>query len=152
KPVIYQNVKGKRRVVAGRYVKMGARQISFRVAAYNRSLPLVIDPSLSYTAFLSGGGVDAGHGIAVDAGGNAYVTGRTSSTDFPITTGAFQTSFANGSCTDGLRSVPCTDVFVTKLNATGTALIYSTYFGGAGFDEASDIAVDAAGNAYITGR
>src|SRR5262249_30036070 len=69
KPVIYQNVKGKRRVVAGRYVKMGARQISFRVAAYNRSLPLVIDPSLSYTAFLSGSGVDAGHGIAVDAAG-----------------------------------------------------------------------------------
>src|SRR5207244_2175446 len=76
----------------------------------------------------------------VDALGNAYVTGRTFSTNFPTTAGSFQTTLG------GLG-----DVFVTKLNPTGSALVYSTYLGGSGFDNGEGVAVDVAGNAYVTG-
>ena len=79
-------------------------------------------------------------GIAVDTAGNAYVTGYTDSTDFPTTAGAFQTTFGGKY-----------DAFVTKLNPTGTALVYSTYLGGTGDDGGTGIAVDTAGNAYVTG-
>src|SRR5439155_1012718 len=80
-------------------------------------------------------------GIAVDAAGNAYVTGGILSTDFPTTAGAFQTTLGGD-----------LDAFVTKLNPTGSALVYSTFLGGSAFDEGLGIAVDAAGNAYVTGR
>jgi len=90
-----------------------------------------------------------GAGIAVDALGNAYVTGETGS-GFPTTPGAFQTTYGGGP----------SDAFITKLNATGSDLIYSTYLGGgtgpdprtAGFDTGAGIAVDALGNAYVTGE
>ena len=82
-----------------------------------------------------------GAAIAVDTAGNAYVTGYTTSTDFPTTAGAFQTTFGGGN----------DDAFVTKLNPTGTALVYSTYLGGTGYDQGAAIAVDTAGNAYVTG-
>ena len=98
--------------------------------------------SLVYSTYLGGSSIDQGLGIAVDAAGNAYVTGVTTSDPFPTTPGAFETSF-NGGGRDG---------FVTKLNATGSALVYSTYLGGAGIDEAFGIALDAAGNAYMSGR
>ncbi|GIV30603.1 MAG: hypothetical protein KatS3mg028_1669 [Bacteroidia bacterium] len=83
-----------------------------------------------------------GHGIAVDGSGNAYVTGLTNSTNYDITAGAFQTTHGGGTYSD---------VFVTKLNSTGTALVYSTYLGGSGADEGLGIAVDGSGNAYVTG-
>ena len=89
---------------------------------------------------LGGVQVDDGERIAVDAGGNAYAMGFTSSTDFPTTAGAFDTT-ANGAF----------DVFVTKLNPAGSALLYSTYLGGAGFDSGGGLTVDAAGNAYVAG-
>src|SRR5207245_7769595 len=79
-------------------------------------------------------------GVVVDAVGNAYVSGDTLSTNFPTTPGAFQAANAGGS-----------DVFVTKLNAAGSALIYSTYLGGSSNDEGNGIAVDDSGNAYVTG-
>jgi hypothetical protein len=85
--------------------------------------------------------VRMGRGIAVDGSGNAYVTGWTSSTDYDVTPGAFQTTNGGGA-----------DVFVTKLNGTGTALVYSTYIGGSGEDYGYGIAVDGSGNAYVTGR
>ena len=80
--------------------------------------------ALVYSTYLGGNGDDYGHGIAVDGSGNAYVTGDTASTNFPTTAGAFQTSYGGGNG----------DAFVTKLNATGTALVYSTYLGGNGND------------------
>ncbi len=86
-------------------------------------------------------GNDASFGIAVDSTGSAYVTGLTDSTNFPTTSGAFQTSFGGGTL----------DAFVTKLNATGSALVYSTYLGGSGEDLGFGIAVDSAGSAYVTG-
>jgi hypothetical protein len=96
--------------------------------------------ALVYSTYIGGSDIDEGHGIAVDRSGNAYVTGRTTSTDYDVTPRAFQTT--NGGDAD---------VFVTKLNATGTALVYSTYIGGSGLDEGLGIAVDGSGNAYVTG-
>jgi hypothetical protein len=95
--------------------------------------------ALVYSTYLGGSGGDQGQGIAVDGSGNAYVTGYTGSTDFP-TASPLQAS--NG----GSRTS-----FVTKINATGLALVYSTYLGGSGGDEGQGIAVDSAGNAYVTG-
>jgi hypothetical protein len=77
--------------------------------------------ALVYSTYIGGTNYDLGYGIAVDGSGNAYVTGRTYSTDYDVTPGAFQTTNGGG-----------WDVFVTKLNATGTALVYSTYIGGSG--------------------
>jgi len=95
--------------------------------------------ALVYSTFLGGAGREQGQGIAVDVNGNAYVAGITESFDFPVTVGAFQTK---GSY----------DAFVTKLNAKGSALVYSTYLGGsAGVDRGWAIALDVAGNACITG-
>jgi Beta-propeller repeat len=96
---------------------------------------------LSYSSFLGGSGQDFGNSVAVDSAGAAYVTGGTVSTDFPITAGAFETSF-NGAF----------DAFVTKLNPAGSGLAYSTYLGGTSVDNGLGIALDSAGAAYVTGE
>ncbi len=208
RPVVYQETNGARREVAGRYVLLSKNEVGFRVGAYDRSAPLVIDPVLVYSTYFlagermavdaagnvyvvgtvnfvpirlttpgafqttlrgtsdafvakldasgdelvyvtylggaggseEGGGSDSGSGIAVDAAGNAYVTGQTFSTDFP-TANAFQPTYGGG----------FSDGFVTKLNADGSALVYSSFLGGANTDRANSIAVDAAGAAYLFG-
>jgi hypothetical protein len=95
--------------------------------------------------------MDYANGIAVDASGNAYVTGYTASADFPLVNPA-QGSPGGGTCSeDGTDTVPCFDAFVSKLNSTGTALIYSTYLGGSNEDYGAAIAVDANGHAYVAG-
>ena len=104
----------------------------------------MIDPWLSYSTYLGGSSIDVGRGIAVDSSGNAYVAGITSSWDFPITPGAFQTTCSG--CSGGTQHV-----FVTKLNPTGSALVYSTYLGGTNNDSGLGIALDASGGAYVTG-
>jgi len=150
KPVIYQETGGGRREISGGYVLTNEHEVSFRVAHYDASLPLVIDPVLVYSTYFGGSGNslavigDKGSAIALDAAGDAYVTGSTSSNDFPTTPGAFQAA---------LGSRNYVNAFVTKLNATGTALVYSTYLGGSfgSFDGGSAIALDSAGNAYVTG-
>src|SRR3989442_783710 len=95
--------------------------------------------ALVYSTFLGGSGYDQGYGIAVDAPGNAYVTGFTASTDFPTTTGAVDTTFNGGSG----------DAFVTKLNPTGSALVYSTFLGGSAVDSGNSIAGDGAGHPHL---
>ncbi|HYS17149.1 MAG TPA: SBBP repeat-containing protein [Candidatus Binatia bacterium] len=145
KPIIYQEVAGRRVEIPGGYVLRDGQRVGFHVAAYDTSLPLIIDPSLAYSTYLGGSGFDEGRGIAVDSTGNAYVTGSTDSIDFPTTTGVFQTACDTG---PGFCSG---DVFVTKLNPAGSALVYSTYLGGSGFDQGFGIAVDSTGNAYVTG-
>src|SRR5205814_2313103 len=94
--------------------------------------------SLLYSTYLGGSGTvtpEEAHGIAVDASGNAYVTGVTNSANFPVTVGAFQVNF-NG----------VSDAFVTKINPAGSALVYSSYLGGTDFDWATSIGIDSAGN------
>jgi len=97
--------------------------------------------ALEYSTFLGGAVADVGRGIDIDGVGNAYITGDTSSADFPTAGSPFQAA---------LSIAP--DAFVTKLNATGTALIYSTYLGGTGSDTGHGIAVDPLDNAYVTGE
>jgi hypothetical protein len=251
KPVVYQDVDGVRRPVSGGYLLDGDSRVGFRLGAYDRTRPLVIDPLLVYSTFLGGsaeetgwdiavdnalnayvtgftpslagtdydafvakfspagallwvtmlgdncedeargiavsktgqvyvtgslgycypfptlnggafvakltatggvgylfpfsdywyGGSDLGQAVAVDAWGRAYVTGITSSGSFPTTPGAFQPQFAGG----------IGDGFVVKVNAAGNALLYGTYLGGSQYESLNDIAVDAAGNAFVTG-
>ncbi len=141
KPFIYQEGAGGLQEVSGGYVLKDPHHVGFQFGAYDRSRPLVIDPGLSYSTYLGGTDGNRGIGIAVDASGNAYVTGNTISTDFPTTSGAFDTSYN----TDR-------DAFVTKLSPDGSALLYSTFLGGGDQDLGAGIAVDAAGNAYVTGR
>jgi hypothetical protein len=97
--------------------------------------------ALLYSTYLGGSSEDLGFGVALDESGNAYVTGATDSSDFPTTAGAFQTTLlaAFGS------------VFISKMNALGSALVYSTYLGGSVRDQADGIPVDALSNAYVTG-
>ena len=149
KPVVYQEIDGSRKEIDGRYLIKGRNRVGFRLAAYDRGRPLIIDPVLAYSSYLGGSKNETAGGIAVDADGNAYVTGGTVSTDFPTTPGAFQTAFG-GASNDGIRILG--DVFVTKINAGGTALIYSTYLGGRFGEQGNAIAIDAAGNAYVTGE
>ncbi len=124
--------------------------VGFEIAPYDPTRPLIIDPVLSYSTYLGGPGFDYAYGIAVDSTGSAYVTGFTDSIDFPLATPA-QAAGGGGTCGTDPDTYPCFDAFVAKLNATGTALVYSTYLGGSGEDYASEIAVDSHGNAYVTG-
>jgi len=139
RPVVYQDVNGKRVIVAGGFRASGQR-VSFDIGRYQRDLPLVIDPVLSYSTYLGGSSNDQAVGIGVDGSGNVYVGGTTSSTNFPATTGAIETQRGTGQA-----------IFVTKLNPTGTSLLYSTFLGGTSNAGLEDIAVDPGGNVYLTG-
>ena len=152
KPVVYQTIAGARREVASGYrlvpgraeTGVGGRaavEVAIEVAAWDRRRPLVIDPVLAYATFLGGSFFDTPNAVAVDTAGNAYVTGQTASVDFPLVS-ALQPTYPGA----GFLSA-----FVSKLNATGTALLYSTYVGGSNQTVGLGIAVDAAGQAYVAG-
>jgi len=145
KPELYQNADGKRKRVDGSFVLAANNTIAFKVGRYDSERPLTIDPILVYSTYLGGSNWDLTEAIAVDKADDAYITGFTFSPDFPTTTGAFQET------NKGVRS-PIGTVFVTKLNAAGSALVYSTFLGGSYGDEASAIAVDSEGNAYVAGH
>ncbi len=138
-PTIYQETNGARQIVSGDF-QLNGTEVSFRLGSYDRSKPVVIDPVLVYSTYLGGSDVEVALGIAVDSSGNAYITGSATSSDFPTTPGAFQTTNARNG-----------DAFITKLNASGTALVYSTFVGGSDNDLGNGITVDSSGNAYITG-
>jgi len=146
KPAIYQQAGANRLPISGGFVIAGDREIAFEVGAYDRTLALVIDPVLVYSTSIGGIYNDNANAVAVDASGNAYIAGTTTSTDFP-TVNPFQPSLGRGQVNAGVPS----DAFVAKLNSSGTAVLYSTYLGGGDFDGANGIAVDAAGSAYVTG-
>ena len=122
------------------FVLASNNEVAFRVAGYDPKRALVIDPVLTYSTYLGGTAYDEGDGIAVDTAGNAYVTGFTGSTDFP-TANPLQPSYGGDAW----------DAFVAKLNPAGSALVYSTYLGGSNRDGGRGIALDASGNAYVTG-
>jgi hypothetical protein len=147
------NLKSKiqnRKLIDGRYILKSDGEVTFGIAPYDRTRPLIIDPVLSYSTYLGGSDMDYANAIAVDPSGNAYVTGYTASIDFPLANPA-QSSPGGGTCSDGVDAIPCFDAFVTKLNPAGTALVYSTYLGGSNEDYATGIALDASGDAYVTG-
>jgi hypothetical protein len=142
KPVVYQQIGDERRAIEGRYVLRNANGntplIGFDIGPYDRTRPLIIDPVLAFSSYLGGSGADLAQRIAVDFRGSAYLTGSTTSPDFPTTTGPALASALE-------------DVFITKLNPQGNAIVYSTYVGGVGRDVGRDIVVDFAGQAYVIG-
>ncbi|MBI1740442.1 MAG: SBBP repeat-containing protein [Candidatus Koribacter versatilis] len=148
KPYAYQEHSSQRVEVEATYsldalTTKGTRGFSFRVGAYDRNKPLVLDPvTLVYAGYIGGSGNDTGYGIAVDSAGNAYVTGYTGSSEatFPVTVGPDLTWNGNY------------DAFVVKVKADGTGLDYAGYIGGSGNDLGYGIAVDGGGNAYVTGK
>ncbi len=142
RPVVYQDVAGARRSVAGEFALLGPSRIGFRLGAYDAELPLVIDPTLVTSTFLGGIGSDSGYAIAVDPEGNTYVTGATESADFPT----------NAPLQQALNGIgPTSDVFVSKLSPDGTRLVWSTYLGGRGRDTGYGVAVATDGSVYVTG-
>jgi photosystem II stability/assembly factor-like uncharacterized protein len=141
KPCVYQIIAGVRKEISGGYSIQGPNRVAFNLGSYDKTAPLIIDPVMSYATYLGGPGADYGLAIAVDASGNAYVTGKTSPGGFPTTPGAYQPDYPGYD-----------QIFMAKLNATGSALIYATYVGGASSASyVTGIDIDAAGNAYITG-
>lgn len=139
RPLIYQETGGARRKITGSFLVGSNNEVRFEVGPYRVDKPLVIDPALVYSTYLGGGSaMDDGAAIAVDDDGNAYITGTTRSGNFP-TENPLQEDQGGE------------DVFVTKLDPTGTNFVYSTYLGGNNGDFGQDIVVDADGCAYITG-
>jgi hypothetical protein len=149
-PVTYQEINGRRREIVSNYVMKKNGQVGFQVGEYDRAKPLIIDPVLVYSSYLGGAGTDTGGGIAVDSAGNAYIVGTTGSTGFPVVN-PIQGTLGGGTCGTLPNTVPCSDAFVTKVNASGSALIYSTYIGGNLSETGRGIVIDASGSAYITG-
>ncbi len=125
--------------IAARFVTKGDNIFGFQLSEYDKTKSLLIDPLL-YSTFIGGSSFDFGHSIALDSEGNAYVTGRTSSYDFPTTENAYNRT--NGGFDD---------CFVFKLAANGSSLLYSTFVGGMEDDSGDSIALDNEGNAYVTG-
>lgn len=120
------------------------RQLGFRLGAYDHTKPLVIDPVLDYSTYLDGTGV----GIAVDAAGDATITGTTDSTDFP-TKNPLQAAKVPGN--DNYPG-PNSDAFVATFNPSGSGLLFSTYLGGTAADFGFGVALDSSGNAYVAGQ
>jgi hypothetical protein len=150
-PRIHQPIDGRRVPVQGAFRLLGRTSYTFELGRYRRRAPLVIDPSIAYAHYLGGSGSnavlspfqDAGpevaRDVAVDGAGNAYVTGVTRSRDFP------------GVDPSRTRYAGHGDAFVTKIDSAG-ALAFTTYLGSDSSDEAFGIAVDRAGNLYVTGQ
>lgn len=136
-PVVYQISKGERRPIVGSYVMKDPTHVGFHISEYDRSQPLVIDPVLVYATYLGGSGNEVTGGTAVDAAGNLYVTGYTDSSDFP-------------SGTDGLPT-GANHVFVSKLDRSGSNLIYTDYLGGNGQDYGVGLVLDSSNAAFVTG-
>ena len=137
-PVLYQISNGNRIPIRGGYVIDGAGTVSFQLAAYDSRQPLIIDPVLSYSTYLGGNGDEQVAGIVVDAAGSAYIVGSTDSPDFPLNT--------FGSTTTGDPQV-----FVAKLDATGSTLLFCDYLGGNSQDNGYGVSLDSANNVLITG-
>jgi hypothetical protein len=152
RPRAYQlrDAKEDKDFIEAHYTLVKDGRVGFGVRGYNPAKPLVVDPVLSYSTYLGGTDLNYATGIAVDASGNTYITGYTSSVDFPVV-GGVQGVFGGGSCNTEVNTAPCFDAFISKLNPQGTALIYSTYLGGTGDDEGARIAVDSSGQAYVAG-
>jgi hypothetical protein len=148
RPVIYQNVAGGRKAVAGGYRMISENTIGFRVGGYDRALPLVIDPVLSFSTYLGGSKFDVAHGVGVDDANNIYVAGETLSKGL-VPTGSVTLNFSGTNYLGGLGIFG--DAFVAKYDATTHALVYLTYLGGKTDDSARAMAVMTNGNVLLTG-
>jgi hypothetical protein len=146
RPVLYQEAGGHRRPISGGYVLKDARTVGFAAGEYDRSLPLVIDPAMIYSTYFGGNGNTIIWSVKVNpADQSVYFAGQTLSAQFPMALpgGGAQPVFGGG----GING----DAFVARVDGTGSNLLFFTYLGGAGDDGALDLALDSAGNAYVTG-
>jgi hypothetical protein len=138
KPIVYQVRDGRRVPIPGNFTLLSSRDAGFTLGSYDHSSDLIIDPALNYTTYLGGNIYTTVNALAIDGVGDAFVAGYTGGLDdFPVTTGAFQTTPPGA--------------FISKLNPEGTALIYSTYLGGSQSATVNGIAVDSKGDAFVTG-
>jgi hypothetical protein len=147
RPRAYQLSGGERQPVASRYVLLhGGVRVGVKVGAHDPRRALTIDPQLVYSSYLGGAFKygDSANAIAVDGAGDAYVTGSSYYSNFPITPGAFETK-------SHPRGPWDTEAFVTEFNPSGSGLVYSTYLGNGNESSGDGIAVDSAGNAYVAG-
>lgn len=142
KPVIYQIANGARQEISGGYKMLDVHTVAFALGNYDHSLPLVIDPILSYSTYFGATAATTAWKVAVDTNGFVYVAGETLSTKL-ATVGAFQTNYAGGTYTG--------DAFVAKFGNIDTNLVYCTYLGGSQDDFAYGLAVDNAGDVFLTG-
>jgi hypothetical protein len=140
-PLSYQMIDGRRLEVKSEYVVEDDYTLKYKIGEYRKDKELIIDPTLDYSTYLGGSDRDTGLSLAVDEAGNAYITGWTSSSDFPVTGGSYDTSY------NGLFY----DVFITRLNSSGSGFVYSTYLGGSEDDIAYGIVIDGSRNVYVTG-
>lgn len=140
KPVAYQELRRGRHQIPAHYVLRNSTEVAIELGPYDRDRPLVIDPTIVYSTYLGDTFADKARDIAVDSKKQTYLVGDTMSPNFPT-----------AQATQPLISGP-SDVFVAKLDSSGSNLLYSTFLGGSGWDEGHGIAVDKGGNAYITGR
>ncbi len=159
KPFLYQ-LEGNKKVGVDGSFAIDANRIRFRTGSYDHSKPLIIDPVLTYATYLGGSAMDnigfwngpgdnsPSQGLAIDGDGSVYVTGYTTSTDFPTTKGAYDATRPSKQN----NSTGALSVFVSKFTADGSSLEYSTYIGGSNWDQAFAIAVDSNGDAYVTGQ
>jgi Beta-propeller repeat len=140
-PQIFQEVNGTKKSVPGHYAVVSRDEVAFRIDPWDRTLPLTIDPTVVYSAMFGGGlnGYNNSNAIGVDSLGNILLAGVTDSVDFP-TLDPYQIGFGGNE-----------DAYVTKINPTGTALVYSTYLGGSSYDYAQGLAVDSTNAVWITG-
>ena len=143
KPFVYQDVNGVRKPVAGGYVLSGRGTVAFQLGDYDRRLPLIIDPVLSYASYFGGSGADVAWDVAVDADGSVYLAGE-SMGGLPVRSGTVTNAHSGSDRAKG-------DAFVAKFDNAGTNLIYLAYIGGRMADAGLSLAVDAAGSAYVTG-
>jgi hypothetical protein len=147
KPVVYQDVNGRRRLVAANYAVSADQRVGFALGPYDTTKALTIDPILNYSTYLGGSASgDTAYGVGVDSLGDAYVAGQTFSLTFPTTSAnAYDSAPPSGTAGSGA-------VFVTELDPTGATQLYSSYLGGNGGELAYGIAVDSSGLAYVTGQ
>ncbi len=144
KPIVYQEIGGARKILSGNYVLHSGMQVGFEIADYDKTKPLVIDPVLAFSMTFGGSGANQALGIALDTNDNVYITGNTTSSDFPIVNG-FQTNYLGN-----------LDAFVTKFDTNG-AIVYSTFLGGGVLNNINQsssgqgIVVDINGDAFIAG-
>ena len=139
-PIAYQDLPSERSEVKISFEILDDTRISFDIDEYDIRFPLIIDPGLVFSTYVGGNNYEEPSSIAIDSTGNTVISGTTNSRDFPTTTGAFNTTINGGY-----------DGFILKLNNSGSALEFGTYFGGSGGDHSYDIELDSYGNIYATG-
>jgi hypothetical protein len=140
RPQIYQYFGGSRQAIVGSYV-LNVNHVGFSVGAFDRTRPLVIDPEIVYSTYLGGSGDDLGEiHPAVDGSGHVFICGITDSVDFPTSPGVVQPTLPGSF-----------DGFVTEMSADGSGVVYSTFLGGTGLDDAQACQVDGQGNVYVGG-